>query len=132
MLDACGGIFAYCGAYEIIAKLYRLCKKTTKSNTELQNYFPFGKCHINSKGQDLQLPSEALSYPTALISCFSLKGYGFSQEDLKDNNKAILLYHRLIEAMKFGFAQYSKLGDPDFVDEEGIKKVRNAILMYKD
>eukprot|EP00794_Sanderia_malayensis_P014206 gene14206-15688_t len=60
-----------------------------------------------------------------------VKGYGFSQDDLKDNNKAILLYHRLIEAMKFSFAQYSKLGDPDFVDEEAIQKLMDDMTSAK-
>ena len=50
-------------------------------------------------------------------------GYGFSQDDLKDDKKAILLYHRLVEAMKFGYAKYSKLGDPDFMEEEVVNKV---------
>ena len=53
----------------------------------------------------------------------TLTGYGFSKDDLKENKKAILLYHRLIEAMKFGFAQYAKMGDPDFMEDETITKV---------
>lgn len=60
-----------------------------------------------------------------------VKGYGFSQEDLKENKRAILLYHRLVEAMKFGFSQFSQLGDPDFVNEESIQKLMDDMTSAK-
>ena len=56
--------------------------------------------------------------------CFIyLKGYSFTADDLKDDNKAITTYHRIIEAFKFGYAQKTKSGDPEFMDKERVEKV---------
>ena len=59
--------------------------------------------------------------------CFHLfiyfKGYSFTADDLKDDNKAITTYHRIIEAFKFGYAQKTKSGDPEFMDREKVEKV---------
>lgn len=39
-----------------------------------------------------------------------------NQEDRADKKKAILTYHRIIEAFKFGYAWRPLLGDMDFED----------------
>ncbi|XP_065664152.1 glutathione hydrolase 1 proenzyme [Hydra vulgaris] len=51
-----------------------------------------------------------------------LKGYGFTEEDLKDNEKAVLTYHRIIEAFKFGYAQKTKMGDPNFLEKDSLNQ----------
>lgn len=51
-----------------------------------------------------------------------LKGYSFSPEDLSNDNKAITTYHRIIEAFKFGYAQKTKEGDPEFIDKNTVDK----------
>ena len=41
-----------------------------------------------------------------------------SSEDLSTTSKEITTYHRLIEAMKFAFAEKMKEGDPDFIEAD--------------
>lgn len=42
--------------------------------------------------------------------------YDFSPEDIADQSRRVLAYHRLIEAFKFAYARRSDLGDEDFVN----------------
>lgn len=50
-------------------------------------------------------------------------GFNFSKSDLGTLEKRILTYHRIIETMKFGYAQRSYLGDPDFEDIKDVSMV---------
>lgn len=50
-----------------------------------------------------------------------LKGYGFTENDMKDD-KAITTYHRIVEAFKFAYAQKTKAGDPAFMDKQFVDK----------
>lgn len=59
-----------------------------------------------------------------------------SSEDLSTTSKEITTYHRLIEAMKFAFAEKMKEGDPDFIeaDKFDLSKVTvefSQIKIYK-
>jgi len=52
-----------------------------------------------------------------------LKGYSFTSDNLnKDVKRATLTYHRIVEAFKFGYAQQTRNGDPNFQDHEKIGK----------
>jgi len=51
-----------------------------------------------------------------------LRGYGFTADDLNDDAKAITTYHRIIEAFKFGYAQKTRSGDPDFLDKDKMER----------
>ncbi|XP_067679969.1 glutathione hydrolase 1 proenzyme-like [Haliotis asinina] len=45
-----------------------------------------------------------------------LDGYGLTPDSLSTNEKSVLTYHRIVEAMKFAYAKRTDLGDEDFVD----------------
>lgn len=45
-----------------------------------------------------------------------LDGYNFTRKDFNSDETSANTYHRIIEAMKFGFAKRTLLGDPDFMD----------------
>ncbi|XP_065663263.1 glutathione hydrolase 1 proenzyme [Hydra vulgaris] len=53
-----------------------------------------------------------------------LKGYFLSPLDMDptDPEKSAKTYHRIIEALKFTFAQKSKYGDPNFIDKNQLNK----------
>lgn len=51
-----------------------------------------------------------------------LKGYRFNAQSLIGKQKATTTYHRIIEAFKFGYAQKTKMGDPDFMDKDKVDK----------
>ncbi|XP_064615327.1 glutathione hydrolase 1 proenzyme-like [Liolophura sinensis] len=51
-----------------------------------------------------------------------LEGYGFSNDSLGTEEKTILTYHRIAEAMKFAYAKRTNLGDSDFVDVDELVK----------
>ncbi|KII66017.1 Gamma-glutamyltranspeptidase 1 [Thelohanellus kitauei] len=46
-----------------------------------------------------------------------LQGFNFTQKDLNSDESSALMFHRIIEAMKFGFAKRSMFGDPDFMNQ---------------
>lgn len=48
-----------------------------------------------------------------------LNGYGFQNHTMEYHNEDKLMYHRIIEAFKFGFAKRTKLGDES---SEGVLK----------
>jgi len=54
-----------------------------------------------------------------------LKGYNLKREDIETKSKAPLTYHRIIEAMKFAFAQKAREGDPSFNTEYQKKLMAN-------
>ncbi|PVD32769.1 hypothetical protein C0Q70_08215 [Pomacea canaliculata] len=45
-----------------------------------------------------------------------LSGYGFTPDSMSTTDKAVLTYHRIVEAMKFAYAKRSELGDPKFLN----------------
>ncbi|XP_025091563.1 LOW QUALITY PROTEIN: glutathione hydrolase 1 proenzyme-like [Pomacea canaliculata] len=45
-----------------------------------------------------------------------LSGYGFTADSMSTTDKAVLTYHRIVEAMKFAYAKRSELGDPKFLN----------------
>ena len=47
---------------------------------------------------------------------FDLIEYNISRVDLENDQLAIDLYHRIVEAFRFSYAERSFLADPDFVD----------------
>ena len=63
------------------------------------------------------------------FTCFFI-GYFFSPLDLDptDPEKTAKTYHRIIEGLKFTFAQKSKYGDPAFIDKNPVNKV---IIIFK-
>ena len=57
-----------------------------------------------------------------LFLSFLSLGFQFKKKlDLKNADDAFLFYQRLIESMKFAYAQRGLLGDPD-VNSEAFKK----------
>eukprot|EP00794_Sanderia_malayensis_P014205 gene14205-15687_t len=50
-----------------------------------------------------------------------LKGYNFTAEDLADDEKALITYQRIAEALKFAYAERTKEGDPDYIESDIIK-----------
>lgn len=46
-----------------------------------------------------------------------LNGFGFQEHSIEFHNENKLLYHRLMEAFKFGFAKRTKLGDENTLQE---------------
>ena len=50
-------------------------------------------------------------------------GYDLSKVDYSNPQSLTAFYHKLIESMKFGYAQRSLLGDADFLPVENITKV---------
>jgi len=91
---------------------------------DLANYKVVRRKPIMDEIGDLTLYT--MSAPTAgpiVVHILNiLKGYGFTADDLKDDKRAILTYHRIIEAFKFGYAQKTKSGDPEFLDKEKFAK----------
>lgn len=55
-----------------------------------------------------------------------LDGFNLTRSDLRDDESYALTVHRIVEAIKFGFAQRTELGDPRFVDvRELISQLNN-------
>ena len=50
-------------------------------------------------------------------------GYDLSKMDLSKSEDEIKFYHKLVEAMKFSYAQRGLLGDPDFLPKANITRV---------
>jgi gamma-glutamyltranspeptidase/glutathione hydrolase/leukotriene-C4 hydrolase len=46
-----------------------------------------------------------------------MQGYNISKEKMQDPEYQVQTYHRLLEAMKFSYAERNRLGDMDFVKE---------------
>lgn len=42
------------------------------------------------------------------------KGFDWTAEDMNSNEKAPLTYHRIIESLKFAYAPFTFLTDPNF------------------
>lgn len=55
--------------------------------------------------------------PVVMAMLNILKGYNFKREDMVSKAKTPLTHHRIIEAMKFAFAEKAREGDPDFNEE---------------
>lgn len=49
-----------------------------------------------------------------LMIYFSFIGFNWKADDLNNNEKAPLTFHRIIESMKFAYAPFSFLTDPAF------------------
>lgn len=58
-----------------------------------------------------------------------LKEMNLSPESLKDTETKALTYHKIIEAIKFGYAERMKLGDPDFV--QGVREIEEKMRSDK-
>ncbi|KAF1743330.1 hypothetical protein MXB_3272 [Myxobolus squamalis] len=52
-----------------------------------------------------------------------LQGYNFTKLNFNSDESTALTYHRIIEAMKFGFAKRTLLGDPDFMDQQYLNQL---------
>lgn len=49
-------------------------------------------------------------------------GYNFSGNRLSTSTETFDFYHKFIESVKFGYAQRSLLGDPDFIPVEDVSQ----------
>ena len=68
-----------------------------------------------------------------IVFCDSyFAGYHLQREDIDsaENERVALTYHRIIEAIKFAFAQASKEIDPDFADKDEIDQVHIWMLWF--
>ena len=43
-------------------------------------------------------------------------GFNFKADDIVNQSKRVLTYHRMVEAFKFAYARRSDLGDEDYVN----------------
>ena len=60
-------------------------------------------------------------------------GYDIKKVDIENNQLAIDLYHHVVEAIKFGYAQRTFLGDPEFVNvTEVCIIIRYSNIMFAD
>uniref|UniRef100_A0A4W3JU31 Gamma-glutamyltranspeptidase 1-like n=1 Tax=Callorhinchus milii TaxID=7868 RepID=A0A4W3JU31_CALMI len=57
-----------------------------------------------------------------------LKAYNFSRESISTPEKRSLTYHRIIEAFKFAFMEWSKIGDPNFTNMDDVVEQLNSDL----
>ncbi|XP_065664047.1 glutathione hydrolase 1 proenzyme isoform X2 [Hydra vulgaris] len=57
-----------------------------------------------------------------------ISGYDLSKVDFSNHESQTAFYHKLIESMKFGYAQRGLLGDADFLPAENITKVLSLML----
>ncbi|XP_013106047.2 glutathione hydrolase 1 proenzyme isoform X1 [Stomoxys calcitrans] len=68
-------------------------------------------------GDDILYAVPPISSGTIVSNILSiLEGYNFTSMDVKDNKHEALTIHRIVEAMKFGFAKRWELGDARFND----------------
>ncbi|XP_057295021.1 glutathione hydrolase 1 proenzyme-like [Hydractinia symbiolongicarpus] len=56
-----------------------------------------------------------------------MSGYNLSNYDLSKQKDQLAYYHKLVESMKFAYAQRGLLGDPDFVPEKNISEVLDLV-----
>lgn len=68
-------------------------------------------------GNDILYALPPISSGTIVANILSiLEGFNFSQNDLQDVEKRALTIHRIVEALKFGYAKRWELGDVRFND----------------
>ena len=58
-----------------------------------------------------------------------LKGYQFNQQSISGTDNAILTWHRITEAFKFGFAKRTRLGDPDAETDDFKANISNVRII---
>ena len=51
-----------------------------------------------------------------------------NEEDVRDPQKRVRAFHRIAEAMKFGYARRSEIADPKFVDMEKVQNILKSIF----
>ena len=61
--------------------------------------------------------------------CFLCLGYNFDATTDSNTEKAILMYHRIVEAFKFAYAKRSELGDMEFVNVTDVSN--NTVLLER-
>ena len=103
---------------DLAAKIVRDVKEAGGdiSFDDLQNYKVVQReiIHSSIDNLDIHTMSAPSGGPVVMSIINILKGYNFKREDIERTERAPLTYHRIVEAMKFAFAQKSREGDPDF------------------
>ena len=86
---------------------------------DLQGYKVINRevLHSSIDNLDMHTMGAPSGGPVVMAILNILKGYNFKREDIETRAKKPLTYHRIIEAMKFAFAEKSREGDPDFNHE---------------
>ena len=55
-------------------------------------------------------------YVLYIVNQYPNAGFRFNSNDVKDMDTTVNSYHKMVEAMKFGFGKRSSLGDEAHVD----------------
>ena len=56
-------------------------------------------------------------------------GFRITEKDLEDDEKAVQVYHKIVESFKWSYARRALLGDPEFLPKANITKVITIFLL---